>query len=186
MSDYQAPLTDIRFILEELAGLKDIAGLPGCEEATPDLVAAIHEEAGKFAAGVLAPLNAVGDRQGCHLDEDQVFTARGWREAYRQFTAGGWVGLSLPVEHGGQGMPKIVTAPVAEMWASSNMAFAMLPQLNVGEAEALIHAASAELKAIYLAKLVSGEWGGTMNLTEPQAGSDLSTIRTSGPREVAY
>lgn len=138
----------------------------------------IHEEAGKFASGILAPLNPVGDRQGCRLEGGRVIMAEGWREAYRQFVAAGWVGLSLPTEHGGQGMPKIVATPVAEMWSSANMAFAMLPHLNVGEVEALALAASEELKARYLGKLASGEWGGTMNLTEPQAGSDLLTIRT--------
>ncbi len=178
MSDYQAPLRDIRFILEELAGLGDIGRLPGCEEATPDLVSVIHEEAGKFASGILAPLNRVGDRQGCRLEGERVIMAEGWREAYRQFVAAGWVGLSLPTEHGGQGMPKIVSTPVAEMWSSANMAFAMLPHLNVGEVEALALAASEEIKARYLPRLASGEWGGTMNLTEAQAGSDLSTIRT--------
>ena len=178
MTTYQAPLQDIRFILEHLAGLPELARLPGCEDVSPDLVTAIHEEAGKFAAGVLAPLNPLGDRQGCQLIDARVIAPEGWREAYRAFVAAGWPGLSLPVEHGGQGMPKCVSAPVAEMWASANMAFAMLPQLNVGEAEVLMHAASAELKATYLAKLVSGEWAGTMNLTEPQAGSDLSSIRT--------
>ncbi|MBK8118803.1 MAG: acyl-CoA dehydrogenase [Sulfuritalea sp.] len=178
MSDYQAPLRDIRFILEELAGLGDIGRLPGCGEATPDLVSVIHEEAGKFASGVLAPLNPVGDRQGCRLEGERVIMAEGWREAYRQFVAAGWVGLSLPTEHGGQGMPKIVSTPVAEMWSSANMAFAMLPHLNVGEVEALALAASEEIKARYLSRLASGEWGGTMNLTEAQAGSDLSTIRT--------
>ena len=156
MSAYQAPLADIGFILEHLAGLDEIAGLPGCEEASPDLVAAIHQEAGRFAAGVLAPLNPAGDRQGCRLEDGRVIAPAGWADAYRQFAEGGWVGLSLPVEHGGQGMPKIVSAAVAEMWASANMAFAMLPQLNVGQAEALMHAASGELKAIYLAKLASG------------------------------
>lgn len=175
---YQAPLHDIRFIVEELAGLSEIGQFPGCVDATPDLISAIYEEAGKFAAGVLAPLNPVGDQQGCRLEGDRVHTAEGWQAAYRQFAAGGWVGLSLPVKYGGQGMPKIASAPVSEMWASANMAFGMLPQLNVGESEALILAASDEIKATYLPKLVSGEWGGTMNLTEPQAGSDLSTIRT--------
>ena len=178
MSDYQAPLRDIRFILEELAGLGDIGRLPGCGEATPDLVSVIHEEAGKFASGVLAPLNPVGDRQGCRLEGERVIMAEGWREAYRLFVAAGWVGLSLPTEHGGQGMPKIVSTPVAEMWSSANMAFAMLSHLNVGEVEALALAASEEIKARYLSRLASGEWGGTMNLTEAQAGSDLSTIRT--------
>jgi acyl-CoA dehydrogenase len=178
MNTYQAPLQDIRFILEHLAGLESISRLPGCEDASPDVVAAILEEAGKFAAGVLAPLNAVGDRQGCRFEQGKVATADGWRDAYRQFAAAGWVGLALPAKHGGQAMPKIVSTPVYEMWSSANTAFAMLPTLNIGSTEALSIAASDELKALYLPKLVSGEWGGTMNLTEPQSGSDLSTLRS--------
>jgi len=178
MTDYTAPLTDIRFLLNEVAGLPAIAGLPGCEEATPDLVDAVLEEAGKFAAGVLAPLNAVGDREGCRLDDGKVITPPGWKEAYKAFAEGGWVGLGLSPEFGGQGLPKCVATPVWEMWFSANTAFTMLPQLNTGESEAILLAASAELKATYLEKLVTGEWGGTMNLTEPQAGSDLAAIRT--------
>ena len=177
MTDYNAPLTDIRFLLKEIAGLPDIAKLPGCEEAMPDLVDAVLEEAGKFAAGVLAPLNSVGDRAGCRLEDGKVITPAGWGEAYQQFAAGGWVGLGLSPEYGGQGLPKCVATPVWEMWFSANTAFTMLPQLNTGEAEAILLAASDELKAIYLEKLVTGEWGGTMNLTEPQAGSDLAAIR---------
>ena len=176
--NYSAPITDIRFLLAEVAGLPQIAALPGCEEATPDLVAAVLEEAGKFAAGVLAPLNAVGDRQGCRLEQGKVLTPEGWTEAYRQFAEGGWVGLGLSPDYGGQGLPKCVATPVWEMWFSANTAFTMLPQLNTGESEALLIAASDELKAVYLGKLVTGEWGGTMNLTEPQAGSDLAAIRT--------
>ena len=177
MTDYNAPLTDIRFLLKEIAGLPAIAKLPGCEEATPDLVDAVLEEAGKFAAGVLAPLNSVGDRAGCRLEDGKVITPAGWGEAYQQFAAGGWVGLGLSPEYGGQGLPKCVATPVWEMWFSANTAFTMLPQLNTGEAEAILLAASDELKATYLEKLVTGEWGGTMNLTEPQAGSDLAAIR---------
>ncbi len=177
MTDYNAPLTDIRFLLNEVAGLSDIAKLPGCEEATPDLVDAVLEEAGKFAAGILAPLNAVGDHEGCRLEDGKVITPQGWTEAYKAFAAGGWVGLGLSPEYGGQGLPKCVATPVWEMWFSANTAFTMLPQLNTGEAEAILLAASDELKATYLQKLVTGEWGGTMNLTEPQAGSDLAAIR---------
>ena len=177
MTDYNAPLTDIRFLLNEVAGLPGIAQSPGCEEATPDLVDAVLEEAGKFAAGVLAPLNSAGDRAGCRLEDGKVLTPPGWAEAYKQFAAGGWVGLGLSPEYGGQGLPKCVATPVWEMWFSANTAFTMLPQLNTGEAEAILLAASDELKATYLQKLVTGEWGGTMNLTEPQAGSDLAAIR---------
>jgi len=178
MSDYIAPLRDMQFILSALGGLDDIASLPGCEEATSDVVDAVLDEAGKFAAGVLAPLNRSGDLEGCRLEGGRVTTPAGFAEAYAQFASAGWVGLALPTEFGGQGLPKLVSTPVWEMWFSANMAFAMLPQLNVGESEALRLAGSAELKAMFLPKLVSGEWGGTMNLTEPQAGSDLAATRT--------
>ncbi|MDK9704959.1 MAG: acyl-CoA dehydrogenase [Sulfuritalea sp.] len=178
MTDYNAPLTDIRFLLDEVADLPAIAQLPGCEEATPDLVHAVLAEAGKFAAGVLAPLNGIGDRESCRLEDGKVVTPSGWSEAYEQFAAGGWVGLGLSPDYGGQGLPKCVATPVWEMWFSANTAFTMLPQLNTGESEAILLAASDELKATYLQKLVTGEWGGTMNLTEPQAGSDLAAIRT--------
>ncbi|MFH1871690.1 MAG: acyl-CoA dehydrogenase [Pseudomonadota bacterium] len=174
---YSAPLADMRFLLNEVAGLREIAQLPGCEEATPDLVDAVLEEAGKFAAGVLAPLNAIGDRESCRLEDGKVVTPPGWSEAYKAFANGGWVGLGLSPDYGGQGLPKCVATPVWEMWFSANTAFTMLPQLNTGEAEAILLAASDELKATYLQKLVTGEWGGTMNLTEPQAGSDLAAIR---------
>ncbi|MGM0700781.1 MAG: acyl-CoA dehydrogenase [Pseudomonadota bacterium] len=177
MLDYQAPLRDMHFILEELAGLERIGELPGCEDASPDLVSAVLEEAGKFATGVLAPLNPVGDRQGCSLEGERVIVPDGWQAAYDQFRDAGWIGLSLPPEHGGQGLPKLVATPVWEMWFSTNMAFAMLPQLNVGQTEALMNAASEAQKATWLDKIVSGEWAATMNLTEPQAGSDLAATR---------
>ena len=184
MTDYRAPLNDIHFLLNEVAGLPAISQLPGCEEATPDLVAAVFEEAGKFATGVLAPLNRIGDTQGCRLIDGTVMLPEGWKEAYHQFAVGGWVGLGLSPEYGGQGLPKCVSTPVWEMWFSANTAFTMLPQLNTGESEAILLAASDELKATYLEKLVTGEWAGTMNLTEPQAGSDLAAIRTRAEPQV--
>ena len=179
MTGYSAPLRDMQFILTELAGLDAIAALPGCEEATPELAASILAEAGKFAAGVLAPLNRTGDLQGCRLEADgQVSTPEGWKPAYERFCEAGWLGLSLPQAYGGQGLPKLVSTPVWEMWFAANMAFTMLPQLNVSQAEALLAAATDEQKAAWLHKVVSGEWGSTMNLTEPQAGSDLAATRT--------
>ncbi|HRP95564.1 MAG TPA: acyl-CoA dehydrogenase [Rhodocyclaceae bacterium] len=178
MTDYDAPLRDMQFILAEVAGLDAVAALPGCEEAAPDVVAAILDEAGKFAAGVLAPLNRVGDMQGCRLEADgRVVTPDGWAQAYARFRGAGWLGLSLPQPFGGQGLPKLVSTPVWEMWFSTNMAFTMLPQLNVSQAEALRIAASDAQKALWLTRVVSGEWGATMNLTEPQAGSDLAATR---------
>jgi acyl-CoA dehydrogenase len=178
MTDYAAPLRDMHFILRELAGQDTVAALPGFEEASPDVVEAILDEAGKFAAGVLAPINAAGDRQGCRLEADgRVTCADGWKEAWDRYVEAGWIGLSLAPEFGGQGLPKLVSTPVWEMWFATNMAFTMLPQLNVSQAEALQIAASDELKRIWLPGVVSGEWGSTMNLTEPQAGSDLAATR---------
>jgi len=177
MQQYNAPLRDLQFVLEEIADLRGIERLPGCEEVSSELVWAILHEANKFASGVLAPLNAIGDRVGCRWSETGVTTAPGWADAYRRFQHAGWVGLSLPKEFGGQGLPKLVATAVWEMWFSANMAFAMAPQLNNGQAAALLLAASDKLKAIYLPKLVSGEWAGTMNLTESQAGSDLAATR---------
>lgn len=178
MVDYKAPLRDMQFLLEELAGLDEIAGLPGCEEASGDLVAAVLEEAGRFAAGVLAPINRAGDVQGCRLDGDgRVHLPDGWKAAYERFSEAGWIGLSLPQAWGGQGLPRVLSTAVWEMWFSTNMAFAMLPQLNVSQAEALLIAGDAAQKETWLRKVVSGEWGSTMNLTEPQAGSDLAATR---------
>lgn len=177
MIDYKAPLRDMQFILNELGGLNQITDLPDCEDASPDLVAAVLEEASKFASGVLAPINRQGDLQGCRLEGERVITPDGWQNAYDQFREAGWIGLSLPQEFGGQGLPKLVSTPVWEMWFSTNMAFAMLPQLNVGQTEALLIAASDEQKSTWLHKVVSGEWAATMNLTEPQAGSDLGATR---------
>lgn len=179
MLDYTPPLRDMQFILRELAGLDEITALPGCEEATPDLITAILEEAGKFASGVLSPINRSGDEQGCRLLEDgSVVPPAGWHQAYEQFREAGWLGLSLPVEFGGQGLPKLVSTPVMEMWNAANMAFTMLPILNQGQAEALLIAATDAQKQTWLHKVVSGEWASTMNITEPQAGSDLAATRT--------
>jgi 3-(methylsulfanyl)propanoyl-CoA dehydrogenase len=177
MSTYAAPLRDMKFVINELADLASITALPGCEEVTPDLVDSVLEEAAKFATGVLDPLNRTGDRQGCRLDNNKVYSAEGFKEAYRQFVEGGWNGLSGDAEFGGQGLPYLVATPVQEMWNSSNMAFCLCPMLTSGTAEALLSHGSPEQQERYLAKLVSGEWSGTMNLTEPQAGSDLSAVR---------
>jgi acyl-CoA dehydrogenase len=177
MDTYGAPLRDMRFILDKLVGIDAIAALPGCEEAAPELIYSILEEADKFATGVLAPLNKVGDAQGCRLEGEQVVVPDGWQDAWDQFVAGGWLGLSLPVEYGGQGLPKALWAPVWEMWFSANLAFTMLPQLTLGQTEALEMAADPAMKALYLPKIVSGEWACNMSLTEPQAGSDLAAVR---------
>ncbi|WP_410832994.1 acyl-CoA dehydrogenase C-terminal domain-containing protein [Paraburkholderia sp. SIMBA_030] len=178
MSTYIAPLRDMRFVMTELAELGELSALPGYEEATPELAEAVLEEAAKLATEVLAPLNKPGDEQGARLTPDGVLAADGFAAAYRQFVAGGWSGLSGDPEFGGQGLPELVQAATVEMWNSSNMAFALCPLLTAGATEALRQHGSDELKARYLARMVSGEWTGTMNLTEPQAGSDLAAVRT--------
>ena len=178
MSEYNAPIRDIRFAMEELAGLASVAALPGNEEANPELVAAVLDEAAKFATEVLSPLNAVGDREGCTLSGGEVRTPPGFRDAYRKFVEAGWNALDCDPEFGGQGLPRLVSALVRELWKASNMAFSLCPLLTAGAIEALMLKGSEEQKRIYLPKMVSGEWTGTMNLTEPQAGSDLAAVRT--------
>jgi alkylation response protein AidB-like acyl-CoA dehydrogenase len=178
MSQYVAPLQDMQFVLRELAGLDAVASLPGQEEINEELAAAILEEAGKFAAGVLSPLNVVGDREGARWKEGEVHTAAGWRDAYLQFAEGGWNALSCPTPFGGQGLPRVISALVEEMWNGANVAFALCPMLTRGAIEALELCGTEQQKALYLPRLISGEWTGTMNLTEPQAGSDLSAVRT--------
>jgi len=179
MSQYRAPLAEMRFVLNELAGLEQVAKLPGFGDATPDVVAAILEEAAKFATEVLDPLNATGDREGAHrLDDGSVKTARGFKEAYLQYCANGWNGLTKSADFGGQGLPQLVAAAVEEMWHAANMAFDLCPLLTQGAIEAIELCGTAEQKARFLPKMVSGEWTGTMNLTEAQAGSDLAAVRT--------
>ncbi len=178
MSDYRAPVKDMRFVMDELAGFKALSQMAGFEEATPDLADAILEEAAKFSGEVLAPLNRVGDKEGCRLTEAGVTTPSGWKEAYAQFREAGWNGITSPAEFGGQGLPDTLGVAVKEMLCSANMAFSLGPLLTTGAVEALLTCASDELKAIFLDKMISGEWTGTMNLTEPQAGSDLALIRS--------
>ena len=178
MSDYLAPLKDIRFVMQDLAGLDQIVSLPGCEEATPDVVDAILEEAAKFAGGVLSPLNHVGDKDGASWKDTVVTTSPGFKEAYRQFVDNGWNALGCDPEFGGQGLPRLLSTAVSEMWKASNHAFSLCPMLTQGAIEALMIAGSDEQKATYLPNLVSGEWAGTMNLTEPSAGSDLAAVRS--------
>jgi alkylation response protein AidB-like acyl-CoA dehydrogenase len=178
MSAYIPPVRDMRFVLNELAGFQSIAQLPGYEESTPDMVEAIMDEAGKFASEVLAPLNMQGDLQGCQCKDGVVTAADGFRDAYKLFVETGWNALPCAVEYGGQGQPTALTAAVHEMWKSANLAFMLCPMLTLGAIEALRHHASDEIKNTYLHKMVEGKWTGTMNLTEPQAGSDLSQIRT--------
>ncbi|HIJ44924.1 MAG TPA: acyl-CoA dehydrogenase, partial [Rhodospirillaceae bacterium] len=183
MTAYAAPLTDMRFVIGELAGLAEIAALPGLGDTSPELVDAILDEAGKFGAEVLAPLNRPGDIAGCGFNEGLVRTPEGFKEAYGQFVEGGWNGLPFDPEYGGHGLPWLVSAAVSEIWNAANMALALCPLLTQGAAEMLIVHGSSELKSRYLRKLVSGEWTGTMNLTEPQAGSDLGQTRCKAVRK---
>ncbi len=178
MADYHAPIRDMQFNLDELVPLSEITALPGYEEAGEDLVAAILEEGAKFASGVLAPLNWGGDQEGCQLVGDTVKTPKGFKEAYQQFSEAGWIGLSCDPDYGGQGLPSVVATAVNEMWHSANMAFTLCPMLNAGAVDAIHHHGSDEQKAMYLPNLISGQWSGTMNLTEPNAGSDLSVVST--------
>jgi alkylation response protein AidB-like acyl-CoA dehydrogenase len=175
---YSVPLRDIQFVLTELADLDAVAALPGCEEASREVATAILEEAARFAESVLAPLNRSGDVQGARLQGEEVSTPAGWRRAYSAFTEAGWSSLTGPKEYGGQGLPRILAAPVKEMWKSANLAFSLCPMLTEGAIEALARCGSEELKRAFLPPMVRGEWSGTMNLTEPHAGSDLGAVRT--------
>jgi alkylation response protein AidB-like acyl-CoA dehydrogenase len=179
MSQYHAPLKEMRFVMNELAGLEQVGKLPGFEDATLDTVAAILDEAAKFATEVLDPLNAVGDREGARrLDDGSVQTPPGFKAAYKQYCANGWNGLTKNPEFGGQGLPQLVATAVEEMWHASNMAFDLCPLLTQGAIEAIELCGTAEQKERFLPKMVEGVWTGTMNLTEPQAGSDLAAVRT--------
>ncbi|HQC72212.1 MAG TPA: acyl-CoA dehydrogenase C-terminal domain-containing protein [Candidatus Competibacteraceae bacterium] len=180
MTAYFAPTRDMQFVINELANLDAVAALPAFAEQDvgPDLTEAVLEEAAKLAAEVLAPLNKSGDTQGASIGPDGVIPADGFTAAYQQFVEGGWNGLGCSTEYGGQGLPELVNIATQEMWNAANMSFALCPMLNGGAIEAIRHAGSPEQKALFLPKMVSGEWTGTMNLTESQAGSDLSAVRS--------
>lgn len=178
MAEYAAPLKDMQFVLKHVVGLDQVNTLPGWDEMTDDVVDAILEEAAKFAGEVLSPLNASGDRTGATFKDGAVTTPPGFKDAYWQFVNGGWGNVMGPVEFGGQGLPALLSTPVEEMWGSANIAFKLCPMLTLGAVEALHRNASRELQEKFLPNMVSGKWTGTMNLTEPQAGSDLSLVRT--------
>ena len=178
MNEYQAPLADMKFVLRELVDRELLAELPGFVEFTLDVAESVLEEAAKFASGVLSPLNQSGDVQGARWQDGQVLTADGWKQAYDRFVADGWAALSCSTEFGGQNLPRALSALVEEMWNGANVAFALCPMLTRGTVDAIELRGAHALQQTYLAKLVSGEWTGTMNLTEPQAGSDLSAVRT--------
>ena len=179
MPQYTPPIRDARFVLEHVVGLSDHADLPAFAPATPDMVDAVLEEGGRFVAEVLFPLNHSGDKEGCtRHDDGSVTTPKGFKEAYAKFVEAGWGTLSAPEAFGGQGMPHVVSTAFEEFLISSNMAFAMYPGLSHGAIAALLVKGSPEQQQKYLPKMIAGEWGGTMNLTEPQCGTDLGLIRT--------
>jgi alkylation response protein AidB-like acyl-CoA dehydrogenase len=182
MSAYTAPLKDMRFVLRELAGLEQVAKLPGYGEATPDTVDAILEEASKFASEVLDPINYPGDQQGSVWKDGAVTTPKGFKEAYLQYVQGGWGALPFEAKWGGSGLPKLVATAVEEMLTSSNMSFSLCPLLTQGAIHALELCGSEALKKTFLGRMIQGSWTGTMNLTEPQAGSDLALVRTKAER----
>ncbi|MDX1635076.1 MAG: acyl-CoA dehydrogenase family protein, partial [Marinobacter sp.] len=177
---YQAPLNDIRFLLNDVLGLDRLHELEKYADATPDLVDAVIEEAARVAAEVIQPTNVAGDREGCQYNPDThaVTTPESFKSAYRQFVDGGWTALDAPLEYGGQGLPHTLKFIVDEMVCSTNLSLGMYPGLTHGAISALYQHGSDQLKDIYLEKLISGEWTGTMCLTEPQCGTDLGMIRT--------
>ena len=175
---YQAPVKDMLFDIEHLANIEEIASIPGFEDAGLETAQAVLEECARFNEGVVAPLNHEADKVPSSLAGNQVTTSKGFKEAFKQYAEGGWQGLQHPADFGGQGLPKTIGAACGEILNAANLSFALCPLLTDGAIEALLTAGSDELKATYLEKLVSGEWTGTMNLTEPQAGSDLALVRT--------
>src|SRR4051812_31887045 len=179
MTVYRAPIADALFLINDVFHVERHANLPGFADASPDVIEAILAEAGKFCEAVLTPLNRVGDRDGCKLHADGVVaTPAGFGPAFKQLVAGGWIGISAPVAYGGQGLPGLLTEVVNEFLCSANMAFAMYSGLTQGAIAALHAHGSGEQKALYLPKLIAGEWTGTMNLTEPHCGTDLALLRT--------
>ncbi|MFQ5983854.1 MAG: acyl-CoA dehydrogenase family protein, partial [Woeseiaceae bacterium] len=183
MSEYHAPLKDIRFALRDLAGLDRLLALPDFEGIGEDVVDQVLEEAARFAREVLAVLNVPGDQAGCRVEDNTVIVLDGFAEAYRQFVENGWQTLAASPEYDGMGLPETVAAATLEMWQSANLSFALCPLLTGGAIAALDAHASEALKQTYLPKMVSGEWTGTMNLSEPQAGSDLAAVKVKAVPE---
>ena len=184
MATYKAPVDDALFLLHEVFHLDRYGNLPGFGDATPDVVEAVLREAGKFSEEVLTPLNRLGDKEGCTRHPDGgVTTPKGFKEALKRMVEGGWIGISVPPEFGGQGLPTILTQLVNEFLCSANLSFAMYPALTQGAIAALLVHGSPEIKAKYLPKLVEGVWTGTMNLTEPHCGTDLGLLRTKAVKQ---
>ena len=178
MYGYRAPLRDMRFVLHELLAGEPVTALPGCEDATPELIDSVLEQAARLAESELAPLNRSGDEEGCSYENGVVRTPRGFQAAYAAFRAGGWTGVAAAPEWGGQGLPRLVNVVLNEMFSSANFSFATYPGLSQGAYDALARHAEERLQAIFLPRLVDGSWSGTMCLTEPQCGTDLGLIRT--------
>ncbi len=184
MTHFKAPLRDIRFVINEVLDYPShYQALPGGEEATPDMVDAIAGEAAKFAEQVLSPLNAVGDDEGCRWQDGEVSTPSGFKEAYKLWVEGGWQGLSHPVEYGGQGMPMSLGLIKSELVGTANWAWGMYPGLSLGAMNTLYVHATEEQKQTFLTPLCSGEWTGTMCLTEAHCGSDLGQMKTKAERQ---
>lgn len=181
--EYQAPIEDMRFVLHELAGLRDIIALPGFEEISPDLVDAVLHENARFVEQVIAPLNQKGDTEHPVWADGVVTTTPGFRQAFREFADAGWQGLNHATEMGGQGLPKLVAAPASENINAANLAFSLCPLLTDGVIEALTEVGTPEQQALYIPPMIEGRWTGTMNLTEPQAGSDLAQVATRAVRQ---
>ncbi len=183
MPEYYAPLRDMRFAVNEIADLAALNRLPVFADASPDLVEAVLEQAGVLANEVFSPLNQPGDHHGTRVEDGAVVSPPGYAEAYQQFVDNGWQGIGKSAEIDGQGLPFLVHSAVAEMWYASNMAFALCPLLTSGAIEAIEMHANETLQQTYLPHMISGEWSGTMNLTEPQAGTDLAAIKTRAERD---
>ena len=184
MPSYKAPVDDVQFLLNDVFHMERYGNLPGFADASPDTLAAILEEAAKLAEEVIQPLNRVGDTEGCKRQADgSVTTPTGFKEAYRQYAEGGWMGISVPQEYGGQGLPGTLTVMINELLGGANIAFSMYPGLTQGAIAALLHHGSDELKKTYLPNMTAGKWTGTMNLTEPQCGTDLGLSRTKAVKQ---
>jgi acyl-CoA dehydrogenase len=184
MPTYKAPVDDVQFLLNDVFHMERYGNLPGFSDISPDTLAAILEEAAKLAEEVVQPLNRIGDIEGCKRHEDgSVTTPQGFREGYRQYAEGGWMGISVPTEYGGQGLPGTLTVMINEILCGAGIAFSMYPGLTQGAIAAFLHHGTAEQKAFYLPRMTSGAWTGTMNLTEPHCGTDLGLCRTKAEKQ---